>query len=103
MHDILNETQQEIPDFLAKMVDEIRSAHHGNKSRYSNNSGQLSSVQNGRNNPRFTNQFGSRDYRQKYNNNPNNNISTDNHNNGNTNTRNITINHANNDNKIKEK
>jgi superfamily II DNA/RNA helicase len=73
LHDILNETQQEIPDFLAKMVDEIRSAHHGNKSRYSNNSGQLSSVQNGRNNPRFTNQFGSRDYRQKYNNNPNNN------------------------------
>jgi len=73
LHDIFNETQQEIPDFLAKMVDEIRSAHHGNKSRYSNNAGQLSSVQNGRNNPRFTNQFGSRDYRQKYNNNnPNN-------------------------------
>lgn len=90
LHDIFNETQQEIPDFLAKMVDEIRSAHHGNKSRYSNNNGQLSSVQNGRNNPRFTNQFGSRDYRQKYNNNPNTNPSQNprpyvNHNNANMN------------------
>lgn len=74
LHDILNETQQEVPEFLSKIVDEIRSAHHGNKSRFGNNNGQLSSIQNrGVNNQRFTNQFGSRDYRQKYNNQNNNN------------------------------
>lgn len=63
LYDILNETQQEIPNFLIKIVDEIRATHHGNKSRYGNN-GQLSSISSGRG--RFSNQFQSRDYRQKY-------------------------------------
>ena len=28
LYDILNETQQEVPDFLSKIVDEIRQTHH---------------------------------------------------------------------------
>lgn len=56
LHDIFIETQQEIPEFLTKIVDEIRSAHHPNKSRYSNGMGGR-----GRNN-----NFVSRDYRQRY-------------------------------------
>ena len=55
LHDILKETQQEIPDFLTKMVDDIRQASSKNKYGKSN-----------QNMNRFTNQFGSRDYRQKY-------------------------------------
>jgi len=58
LFDILRETQQEIPDFLMKIVDEMRQAHMANnKSRYSAPGG-------GRG--RFTNAFASRDYRQKY-------------------------------------
>jgi superfamily II DNA/RNA helicase len=60
LNDIFTETQQEIPDFLTKIVDEIRSTHHGNKSRYSNNSG-LSGISSGRGR-----NFVSRDYRQRY-------------------------------------
>ena len=55
LHDILKETQQEIPEFMSKMVDDIRQM--SSKNKY------------GKPNPninRFTNQFGSRDYRQKY-------------------------------------
>jgi len=62
LFEILNETQQEIPEFLTKMVDELRQTH--NKSRYNNN-GQLSSVSSGSNRGRFSN-FASRDYRQRY-------------------------------------
>lgn len=61
LHDIFVETTQEIPEFLSKIVDEIRSAHHGNKGRYGNSS-------RGRGN------FGmSRDYRQRYQGQNNNN------------------------------
>jgi ATP-dependent RNA helicase DDX3X len=62
LYDILNETQQEVPDFLSKIVDEIRQTHHQNKSRYGNN-GSLSGVSGGRG--RFSQQFQSRDYRQQ--------------------------------------
>lgn len=51
LYDLLKETQQELPDFLIKMVDEIRSSHSNNRGKYGNSG------------PRFTNQFGSRDYR----------------------------------------
>jgi superfamily II DNA/RNA helicase len=54
LYDLLKETQQEVPDFLIKMVDEIRSTQtHGGR-KYGSNSG-----------PRFTggNQFHNRDYR----------------------------------------
>jgi len=61
LYDILNETQQEIPDFLTKIVDEIRQTHHQNKSRYNN--GSLSSINSNRSGGR---QFMSRDYRQRY-------------------------------------
>jgi hypothetical protein len=44
-----------------KLVDEIRSAHHPNKSRYGNNNG-LSGISSGRG----RNNFVSRDYRQRY-------------------------------------
>lgn len=57
LHDIFTETQQEIPEFLTKIVDEIRSAHHPNKSRYGNS---------GANSGRGRNNFVSRDYRQRY-------------------------------------
>jgi ATP-dependent RNA helicase DDX3X len=58
LFDILRETQQEIPDFLTKMVDELRQTHHaGNKSRYPGSGGASRG--------RFTNTFASRDYRQK--------------------------------------
>jgi len=56
LHDIFTETQQEIPEFLTKIVDEIRSSHHPNKSRYSN----------GQSNGGRRNNFVSRDYRQRY-------------------------------------
>ncbi len=60
LHDIFVETAQEVPDFLAKMVDEMRAAHHGGKSRYGNG-GASGMAARGRNN------FGvSRDYRQRY-------------------------------------
>jgi superfamily II DNA/RNA helicase len=52
LYDLLKETQQELPDFLIKMVDEIRSAQTHNRSKYNNNGGN-----------RFTNQFQNRDYR----------------------------------------
>lgn len=56
LFDILRETQQEVPDFLMKIVDEMRSAHmSNNKSRYSAPGSR----------GRFTNAFASRDYRQK--------------------------------------
>ena len=63
LHEIFNETQQQIPDFLSKIVDEIRATHHPNKSRYGNN-GSLSGVSSrgGSRNSQFT----SRDYRQHY-------------------------------------
>ena len=64
LYDILNETQQEVPDFLTKMVDEIRQTHHQGKSRFGNN-GSLSGVSSG-GRGRFTNQFQSRDYRQRF-------------------------------------
>jgi ATP-dependent RNA helicase DDX3X len=64
LYDILNETQQEVPDFLSKIVDEIRQTHHQNKSRFGNN-GSLSGVSSG-GRGRFTNQFQSRDYRQRF-------------------------------------
>lgn len=63
LYDILNETQQEVPDFLSKIVDEIRQTHHQNKSRYGNN-GSMGSANSNRG--RFANQFSSRDYRQRY-------------------------------------
>lgn len=63
LYDILNETQQEIPDFLTKIVDEIRQTHHQSKSRYGNN-GSLSSISS--RGGRGGNQFQSRDYRQRY-------------------------------------
>jgi ATP-dependent RNA helicase DDX3X len=63
LHDIFVETQQEVPEFLTKIVEEIRSTHHPNKSRYSNNGG-LSNI-NGRGRG-GSNNFVSRDYRQRY-------------------------------------
>jgi len=63
LHDIFCETQQEVPEFLSKIVDEIRQTHHSNKSRYANN-GSLSGITSGRGSTR--NQFVSRDYRQRY-------------------------------------
>jgi len=65
LYDILNETQQEIPDFLTKIVDEIRQTHHQNKSRYGNN-GSLSSISSNRGGGRMGQQFMSRDYRVRY-------------------------------------
>jgi superfamily II DNA/RNA helicase len=62
LYDILNETQQEVPDFLSKIVDEIRNTHHQGKSRYGNN-GSMSGTNAGRG--RFSQQFQSRDYRQQ--------------------------------------
>ena len=60
LYDILSETQQEIPDFLTRIVDELthhrnhHNHHHGNnKSRYYGGAN------------RFTSQFGSHDYRQQ--------------------------------------
>lgn len=64
LHDIFCETQQEVPEFLSKIVDEIRQTHHSNKSRYANN-GSLSGVTSSRGSTR-NNQFVSRDYRQRY-------------------------------------
>lgn len=58
LFDILSETQQEIPEFLKKIVDEIRAVQNQNKTRYNPNN-------NNRN--RFNNQFASRDYRQRFN------------------------------------
>ena len=55
LYDILVETQQELPDFLVKMVDDIRQTQQQNKSRYNSNS------RGGR-----SNQFMNRDYRQRY-------------------------------------
>jgi superfamily II DNA/RNA helicase len=51
LYDLLKETQQEVPDFLIKMVEEIRSAQTHSRKYGSSNSG-----------PRF-NQFHNRDYR----------------------------------------
>jgi superfamily II DNA/RNA helicase len=64
LYDILNETQQEMPDFLTKIVDEIRQTHHQNKSRYNN--GSLSSMSNRGGGGRMTSKFVSHDYRQRY-------------------------------------
>lgn len=55
LHDILKETQQDMPMFLTKMVDDIRQTN--NKNKYGGKPSQ--------NVNRFS-QFGSRDYRQKY-------------------------------------
>ncbi|RNA21888.1 ATP-dependent RNA helicase DDX3X [Brachionus plicatilis] len=54
LHDILKETQQDMPEFLTKMIDDIRQASSKNKYGKS-----------GQSMGRF-NQFASRDYRQKY-------------------------------------
>lgn len=54
LYDIFKETQQEIPEFFTKMVDEIRSTSNKGKFNKPN-----------QNASRFS-QFGSRDYRQKY-------------------------------------
>ena len=57
LYDLLKENQQELPDFLIKMVDDIRSTQSHNRSKYGSGGG------GGNNNMRFTNQYGARDYR----------------------------------------
>jgi superfamily II DNA/RNA helicase len=64
LYDILNETQQEIPDFLAKIVNELRHTHHSTKTRYGGPGGSLSSSNTSKS--RFGQPFMSRDYRQRY-------------------------------------
>ena len=61
LYEILVETQQELPDFLNKMIDDIRQAHQQNKSRFNNNS-----AGRGGGGARSTNNFMNRDYRQRY-------------------------------------
>jgi ATP-dependent RNA helicase DDX3X len=60
LYDIFNETQQEIPEFLTKIVEDMRQSHHPSKGRYGPGRG---GSMGGRFN---SNQFGSRDYRQRY-------------------------------------
>jgi len=59
LHDILNETSQEMPPFLVKMVEDMRHSHGSAKGRFgSSNSSRGGGAR--------MNQFASRDYRQKY-------------------------------------
>jgi len=55
--ELLKETQQELPDFLIKMVDELRSNHGHGRSKYG------AGGAGGGGGQRFTNQFATRDYR----------------------------------------
>lgn len=60
LFDILNETTQQIPEWLSKIVEDLRSSHHSGKSRYGSRGGR------GGGGGTYGNNFMNRDFRQKY-------------------------------------